>query len=109
MRVGPIRPEVIQALTDLPQVRSQVRRVAAAIRDDARRRAPKDTGVLRKSIYVTTDREPGTRIRIAKVVIGAFYGRFIELGTVDQPARPFLRPAADAYRRGDVSPKPPRS
>lgn len=95
-------------MSEVPEVRSQVRRVAAAIRDDARRRAPVETGALRKSITVTSTRDRQTKNRIARVVVGAFYGRFIELGTEDQPPRPFLRPAADAYTRGEVTPKAPR-
>lgn len=52
---------------------------------DARTLAPVDTGALRDSIHA----EPG------KVVVEVPYAAFVEYGTSDTPAQPYLRPAAD--------------
>lgn len=51
----------------------------------ARAMAPVDTGALRDSIAVT---ENG-------VGVGVPYASFVEYGTSDTPAQPYLRPAAD--------------
>lgn len=58
---------------------------AEAIVDAARARVPVVTGELRDSIQVTE----------AGVEVGADYGVFVEYGTSDTEAQPFLRPAAD--------------
>lgn len=102
MRHSRIRPEVIAALTQTREVKQQVRRVAAAIRDDARRLAPKRTGALRRSIKVENVYDPATgkvEYRVGWDKRIAFYGPLLELGTEDTAARPHLRPAADKFRR----------
>jgi HK97 gp10 family phage protein len=102
MRHGPISRTVIAALTQTPQVKRQVRAVAAAIRTDARRLAPKKTGALRRSIKVENYYNPETRMveyRVGWDRRIAHYGGLVELGTEDTPARPHLRPAADKYNR----------
>ena len=58
---------------------------AQAIAADARARAPVATGFLRDSIEVT---EEGVEVM-------ADYGLFVEYGTSDTVAQPFIRPAAD--------------
>jgi HK97 gp10 family phage protein len=101
MRHGPIRREVIAALTQTPTVKRQVRAVAAAIRDDARRLAPRRTGALRRSIKVENVYDPTTgrvEYRVGWDKRIAHYGGLVELGTEDTPARPHLRPAAEKYR-----------
>ena len=60
------------------------------VASDARSRAPVDTGALRDSIDV----QPG------KVTVSVPYAAFVEYGTSDTPAQPFLRPAADTVEDG---------
>lgn len=99
---GRVRPEALAALTQVPEVAAQTREVANAIRRDARRLAPRRTGELRRSIRVRRVYDRESRRVSYRVVVGAFYGRFVELGTPHAPARPFLRPAADMH--GGVAP-----
>lgn len=102
MQLRNIRPEVITALTRVPEVAKQVREAAVVIRDDARRRAPVRTGALRRSIKVERAFDETTR-RVSYHVGWdrriAFYGPLVELGTEDTAARPHLRPAADEFNR----------
>lgn len=78
---------------------------------DAAARAPKKSGTLRKSGYVSgknrsTYRRNKQHKRERKhkgegvVVVGfaAFYAHMVERGTVHAPARPFLRPALDSMK-----------
>jgi hypothetical protein len=95
MQLHGVRPEVIAALTRVPEVKKQVRAAAAIIRDEARRRAPRETGALRRSIKVDNVLESGT----GQVV---FYGSLVEL------SHPHLQPAAAAYSNGTIQPKRPR-
>ena len=98
MRVGPLRPEVIAAVTQAPSVKKQVRAVANEIRKIARQKAPKETGALRRGIQVENsyDRETGlVEYHVGWNKYTAWYGALVELGTEDTPARPHLRPAAD--------------
>ncbi len=103
MRMTRIRPEVLAAVTQVPEVRRATRRVAAQIRNEARALAPRRTGALRKSITVKSAYDKRSRTASYRVVVGEFYGRFVELGTEHQPPRPFLRPAADKF--GAVAPR----
>ena len=59
--------------------------LAEEVATDARAIVPVDTGTLRDSIHT----EPG------KVVVTAPYAAFVEYGTADTSAQPYLRPAAD--------------
>jgi HK97 gp10 family phage protein len=61
--------------------------ITEEVAEDARRLAPVDTGHLRASI-----RAEGNR-----VIAEADYAAYVELGTEDQKAQPFLRPAL--YRK----------
>jgi HK97 gp10 family phage protein len=92
---------------DLPEVRAAVQRTADAIAATARAHAPvgHDTrnghrpGTLRDSI--TTERpmragQPGQTVR---VVTRLYYAKFVEFGTRNMRPRPFMRPAANAYRQ----------
>lgn len=102
-------------------IRSAVTAGARVIVLDARRRAPVRTGDLRKSIESLRDKQnsgPGIEFRAVSVFkvpgvyantkhnvrkgrVGktylqdppTFYWKFNELGTVRQPARPFIQPA----------------
>ncbi|HEM7896977.1 TPA: HK97 gp10 family phage protein [Burkholderia cenocepacia] len=80
---------------------------AKVIRDEARARAPKKTGKLRRNIVWAALRQKdapgiataGVRVRTkgkGDSPSNAFYWRFVELGTQHVRAQPFVRPAFDA-------------
>jgi HK97 gp10 family phage protein len=106
MRIVRFRPEVLAAVSQAPSVKRQVRAAASEIAKDARRRAPRETGALRRGIRVENhyDRATGlVEYRVGWDMRTAFYGPLVEFGTEDTPARPHLRPAVDAFnndRRG---------
>ncbi len=102
-----------------------VRDTATKIKLDAQLRAPVDTGALKNSIYVVTDRssdygtaisqatsanpkaellpavspeEAGVDDLTAVIPVGAKYGAYVELGTFRQAAQPYLGPAAEGQR-----------
>ncbi|MEN4605996.1 HK97-gp10 family putative phage morphogenesis protein [Pantoea agglomerans] len=102
-------------------LRNATRSAAAVIKDEAVRRAPKRTGQLAKNIVVLTQRtrngdiSSGVHIRGRNPRTGnsdnkmktkdsrnAFYWRFVELGTSDMAAIPFIRPAYDARQEEAV-------
>lgn len=91
-----IRPEVLAALTQVPEVAKQTRSVANAIRRDARRLAPKKTGRLRRGIAVERSYNPATRVVSYRVGwdASAWYGLMVETGTEHSQPRPHLVPAA---------------
>jgi HK97 gp10 family phage protein len=77
-------------------LREAAKQGAEVIVQEAKRRAPVDTGTLRDSIRskfvkrrsdsVTVEIGPGPK---------GYYGYFLEFGTSKMAARPFLRPAMD--------------
>lgn len=69
---------------------------AEIIRDDAKSRAPVDSGTLQKSIKASKTRKSLN----ASVSAGggdAYYAPFVEFGTKNADAQPFLYPAARAH------------
>jgi HK97 gp10 family phage protein len=72
---------------------------AQLIRDDAAERAPRRTGVLAEEEVITSPRSSSRKFQ-ATVHIGpsarAYYGAFVETGTIYMRAEPFLRPALEA-------------
>lgn len=79
---------------------------AKVIRDEARARAPKKTGKLKRNIVSASLRQKespgiataGVRVRTkggADSPNNAFYWRFVELGTQHMRAQPFVRPSFD--------------
>lgn len=83
-------------------LRTAARKAMAQVRKEAREKAPEDTGLLDENFALLT-RVKGSEV-VAKVGIrgGAhkndyspYYFRFVELGTKDLPAKPFLRPALE--------------
>ena len=85
-------------------LRGAVRKAMNKVRKTARMNAQqsKDTGLLDENFGLTTSAKDGEII--AKVGIRGggkenettpFYFRFVELGTKDAPAKPFLRPALE--------------
>jgi len=74
---------------DLSAGQEQLIAVAARNTEaEAKSSAPVDTGFLRNSIQAS-------RAGVAhwKVAVGALYGLFVEMGTVNQTAKPYLLPA----------------
>lgn len=94
--------DITDALVDLAAVDAAVNRVlpdaaeaaAKLIAEDARRRAPKQSGRLQRSIddeAVAHKRDLATH----DVVVAAYYASFVEYGTRQMAAQPYLRPAVD--------------
>ena len=94
------------------EARAVLKEQAEAIRDDAKSRCnfgdgdtkrkgrKRSTGALRESIRASVSRKglggsvsAGGRVKGAS----AFYAKFIEFGTKNSPAQPFLYPAARAH------------
>lgn len=81
-------------------VRQASRVTAKAVLQDAKSMVPVDTGLLEESLAVRVATKLG-RNRIGHRVVtkpvwddqDAFYGHFIEFGTVKMEADPFMRPA----------------
>jgi HK97 gp10 family phage protein len=81
---------------------------AKIMRDDAQARAPVDTGRLKRNIILFRDgitfrrgkqgRQRRSYHTSARGEKDAFYGRFVEFGTSEMPAQPFLRPAFEAKK-----------
>ncbi|WAS56202.1 HK97 gp10 family phage protein [Burkholderia ambifaria] len=87
-------------------LRRATRAGANVIRDEARVRAPKRKGKLRRNIQSAVLRQKdapglataGVRVRTkgkGDSPTNAFYWRFVELGTQHMRAQPFVRPAFD--------------
>ena len=87
-------------------IRKGLRTSGNVVLKEARRRVTVETGNLRRSLKldVRVRREGWGTARVfprqgSDQRHDGFYGRFVELGTVHMPARPFLRPALDHSRR----------
>lgn len=81
-------------------VRQAMRQALKPVLAAARANAPEESGVLRRSIKIRAVKRRkkgviGLEIRTDAKTMGgdAFYAAFIELGTSDKPAQPFLSPA----------------
>ena len=87
-------------------MRSTIHGVASEIAKEAKRRAPRDEGTLKRAIKTKRRRpkhpdKPFSDVFVTKgrsAKYDAYYWRFVEYGTTDQPERPFFRPAIDAMR-----------
>lgn len=90
-----LHPGYEEALKALPEVNDALAAAADAVVNDAQVRAPKASGEGAASIHKEKSDE-GYRVSWDPTF---FYMRFHELGTEHEPARPFLRPAADAPGR----------
>ncbi|MEJ8326032.1 HK97-gp10 family putative phage morphogenesis protein [Kosakonia sacchari] len=96
-------------------MRDATRAAATVFKDEAVKRAPVRTGKMKKNIVVITQRDrngdisSGVHVRGTNPRTGnsdnsmkannshnAFYWRFVELGTSNMAAVPFIRPAYDA-------------
>lgn len=96
-------------------LRDATRAGAEVLREEVIQRAPERTGKMKKNVVVLTQKSrrrgeisSGVHIRGRNIRTGssdnsmkasdprnAFYWRFVELGTVNMPAHPFVRPAFD--------------
>ena len=95
---------------------------AAIVRNDARKRAPVDTGEMKRDIMMKREKDvrggdttgavytvfvrSGKKSRLAgkarNVERDSYYWKFVEFGTAKMPARPFLRPAFEANKEAAV-------
>ena len=82
-------------------------KIASAVRDKVRQRAPVDTGNLKRSIK--SKRDKGTPTNITASVIAdrsggksgrGYHWHFLEFGTQKMPAQPFLVPTVEEMRPG---------
>ncbi|ELY4528835.1 HK97 gp10 family phage protein [Cronobacter sakazakii] len=96
-------------------LRDATRAGAEVLREEVIQRAPERSGKLKKNVVILTQKSrrrgeisSGVHIRGRNMRTGnsdnsmkasdprnAFYWRFVELGTVNMPAHPFVRPAFD--------------
>ncbi len=96
-------------------LRDATRTGAEVLKEEVKKRAPERTGKLKKNVVVVTQKgrrrgeiSSGVHIRgrnmrtnnsdnsmKASDPRNAFYWRFVELGTSNMPAHPFVRPAFD--------------
>jgi len=80
-------------------MRTAVNAAARVVRDDAKTLVPVHTGTLKKAIKTKNRRERENKFRTTFSVgvfdktNETFYWRFVEFGTKNMPANPFLRPA----------------
>ena len=96
-------------------LRDATRAGAEVLREEVIQRAPERTGKMKKNVVILTQKarrrgeiSSGVHIRGVNPRTGnsdntmkannprnAFYWQFVELGTVNMPAHPFVRPAFD--------------
>jgi len=111
-------PELARKLKKLPDDlrRKELDKAVAAgariIRNAAKQRAAKRSGVLARNIVVRKEKKKFKRGRDSVYRVGVLHGkgarggdpyyfRFVEFGTSKMPARPFLRPAL--HSNGDAA------
>lgn len=73
-----------------------MRKIGNDVAEDARRMAPVDTGTLRDSIDAEVSGS-GTEI-VVRVGSNVDYAVYVEMGTSEQSAQPYLRPAVTKKR-----------
>lgn len=80
-------------------LRATVHGLAGVVRDELKRRVPKDTKALQKSIKAVRRRgKPNFPISEVRLGATAPYGLMVEFGTSDTPAQPFIVPSVEALR-----------
>lgn len=82
------------------KINDELRKKGLRIVRESKQRAPVDTGRLRSSITMDEEKMNNGLIR---VIVGSNvnYAPFVEFGTEDRPAQPFLRPATrSVVKRG---------
>lgn len=87
-------------------MRATVHGVAGRVTKLAKKNTPKATGNLRKSLYTKRKKSapyrPVSDVRVRRGKnnrYDGFYWRFVEFGTVNQRARPYIGPAAETIRK----------
>jgi HK97 gp10 family phage protein len=101
-----VQSAILATLSRNKAVTGEVAARSRLVRDEGRRRAPRLTGALRRSLKSQRYYNPRTRqveYRVGWDRAIAFYGWMVEAGTERTPAQPHLRPAADQFGA-----KPPR-
>ena len=90
-----LEPEITEELKDIVQT------TADLVENNAKQNAPVDTGNLRKYITAKVGRDGLTAqvgIRGKRARKKAFYAHFVEFGTRELRAQPFLFPAVEQYK-----------
>ncbi|HJV73167.1 MAG TPA: HK97-gp10 family putative phage morphogenesis protein [Noviherbaspirillum sp.] len=119
--------ELAAAMRELPErvARNTLRRAtssaAAIIRNEARAKAPVDTGEMRRDIQIKRERDTkgemsakysvfvrsGKKSRLSgksrDVQKDSYYWRFVEFGTAKMAAQPFMRPAFETKKEAAVA------
>ncbi len=105
--------ELSQKMKQLPKelrgktLNFAVRKGATIIRDEAANRAPERTGVLKRSIVIRKRKVLNASNEAAQAVLvkknaksggDPFYWRFVEFGTKNMAARPFMRRAFESLK-----------
>jgi len=90
--------KLLKQLSDIATAPARASRTACmkgamVIEGDAKRRCPVDTGFLRNSIQSAPEGLSG-----AQVGPHAEYAAYVEYGTVNMTAQPYMRPALEAKR-----------
>lgn len=86
-------PRIIQGIE--AKARAVVTKTAMDLEAHAKTRVPVDTGTLKNSIQAAeVSGGPGTVHW--RVTVGADYGLYVEWGTVNMAAQPFIQPAVAA-------------
>lgn len=93
---------LLKSMSDLPLALQKtlivraLRKGAEPIRARAEELAPRDEGQLQESMTITvTDQTADGAIAKIGPSRKGFYGHIVEFGKANNPAQPFLRPAAD--------------
>ena len=83
------------------KVARELEKKAIKVVRESKRNAPVDTGRLRSSITYNMIDLPG---QLPKAVVGTNvdYAPFVEFGTEDMEAQPFLRPALNRLKAGQL-------
>lgn len=108
-------PELGELADDLARAAGRSTTIARAVQEkygrlvvrEAKRRAPVDTGALKRSIQLAPGEEAADRLAYSAVAIeadtrpetGRGYSGFVEFGTSRMAPQPFLRPALRKYAK----------
>lgn len=94
--------ELFSGRVKAPMIRTGSAAAARVLYEEARRRCPVKTGLLKSSIYRVlseSESKPGRVVyHVSWNVRKAPHGHFIEFGTSKAAARPFLRPAYESAK-----------
>jgi|SRR5215210_553361 len=94
-----LHPREIARLVNEPVVKEACEGIAETIVERAQAAAPKASGRGAASIHAEEGEIDGVPVIYVSWTPEHFYLRFHEEGSEHQPARPFLRPAAESVRQ----------